>query len=168
MPEENIVIREAIAADMPGMTHVRTSVSENLLTREQLDERGLSDKSLAASLLKDRKGWVAEHDGEIVAFSMADAKEGAIFALFVLPAYEGRGLGSRLLELALGWLWEGGEERVWLTTAPGTRAAGFYRRRGWICVGTASRGDQRFELVRRPSAEAGRPQKRGVKSGKGT
>jgi GNAT superfamily N-acetyltransferase len=134
---------------MPGIVHVRSSVRENLLTPEQLAQRGITNASVAASLLVDSKGWVAERSGEIVAFSMADRADPSIFALFVLPGYEGRGLGNRLLDLALQWLWDNGAKLVWLTTAPDTKAARFYARRGWVPVGMEPRGDMRFEL-RRP------------------
>jgi len=141
--------REATGADMPGIAHVRTSVIENLLTREQLDQRGITNESVAASFLADCKGWVAEHGGKVVAFSIADRASRSIFALFVLPAYERRGLGSRLHDLALNWLWDNGAEPVWLTTGPGTLAATFYECRGWTAVGDQPGGDVRFE-IRRP------------------
>ena len=144
-----IILREAGAADMPGISRVRSSVCENLLTVEQLERLGITNASVAASLLVDRKGWVAEQGDEIVAFSMADRANGSIFALFVLPGYEGRGLGGRLLDLALQWLWGEGAGRVWLTTSPGTRAERFYVQRGWVQIGKEAGGDVRLELVRR-------------------
>jgi GNAT superfamily N-acetyltransferase len=106
----DFTIREATGADMPGIARVRSSVRENLLTNEQLAERGITNASVAASLLANRKGWLAEGGGEIVAFSMADRENGSLFALFVVPEYGGRGLGSRLLDLALQWLWDNGTE----------------------------------------------------------
>ena len=151
MTAEEIVFRQAGASDMPGIAHVRSSVRENLLTVEQLAARGITNASVAASLLVHRKGWVAERSGEIVAFSMADRADPSIFALFVLPGYEGRGLGNRLLDLALQWLWDNGAELAWLTTSPDTRAARFYERRGWVPAGMEPGGDMRLEL-RRPAS----------------
>ena len=148
MTADEFIIREAIGAVMPGIARVRTSVRENLLTTEQLAQRGITNAGVAASLLVDRKGWVAERSTEIVAFSMADRADPSIFALFVLPEYEGRGLGNRLLDLALRWLWDNGAELVWLTTSPDTRAARFYARRSWAPVGIVPGGDMRFELHR--------------------
>ena len=150
-------MREAVAADMPGIAHVRTSVRENLLTREQLDRLGITNDSVAASLLTHRRGWVAVHAGEVVAFSMADRTDYSIFALFVLPEFEGRGLGGRLLDAALAWQWEQGAERVWLSTGPGTRAQAFYERRGWLPAGAGPRSDIRFELARPPHAREASP-----------
>src|SRR5689334_16889129 len=89
----DILIREARRDDMPGISHVRTSVTENLLTVEQLAARGITNESVAASFEKDSKGWVAVDRDRIVAFSIADRATGSIFALFVLPDYAGRGLG---------------------------------------------------------------------------
>src|SRR5262249_53251656 len=147
MAEREFLLREAGPADLPGISRVRTSVRENQLTVEQLKERGITNESIAASFLGGSKGWVAEHSGEIVAFTIADRATGSIFALFVLPDYEGKGLGSRLLEMALYWLREQGASRVWLTTGPDTKAAGFYERRGWIATGDeTATGDIRYEL----------------------
>jgi GNAT superfamily N-acetyltransferase len=151
MTADEFIIRKASGADMPGIARVRTSVTENHLTTEQFAQRGITNASVAASLLVDRKGWVAERAEEIVAFSMADRADPSIFALFVLPGYEGRGLGNRLLDLALQWLRDNGAELVWLTTSPDTRAARFYTRRGWVPAGIVPGGDMRFEL-RRPAS----------------
>jgi len=150
---DGIAFREASAADMPGISHVRLSVNENALSAEQLAGRGITNARVAASLLTHRKGWVAEQDGRIVAFSMADRADWSIFALFVLPGYEQRGLGSRLLDLALGWLWDNGAARVWLSTGPETPASRFYEKRGWTCTSNATHGDLRFELAR-PSSRS--------------
>ena len=148
----DIVVREASGADLPGISRVRTSVVENLLTREQLDQRGITEASVAASFLADSKGWVAEQGGEIVAFSIADRESRSIFALFVLPPFAGRGLGSQLLDMALGWLWDNGADLVWLTTGPDTKAARFYERRGWVATGATATGDVRYEYRRPPPA----------------
>jgi len=145
-----IIFREATAADVPGISRVRTSVTENLLTAAQLEQLGITEASVAASFLTDSKGWVALQREEVVAFSIADRATHSIFALFVLPGYEGRGIGSVLLDSALGWLWENDAGRVWLTTGPGTKAVRFYEKRGWTCTGKGPRGDLRYECERPP------------------
>ena len=80
MRRTRVLFREANAADMPGISSVRLSVTENALSVEQLKERGITNASVAASLLTHRKGWVAEQNGQIVAFSMADRADWSIFA----------------------------------------------------------------------------------------
>jgi GNAT superfamily N-acetyltransferase len=148
MKESGLTFREATGADMPGITQVRLSVTEDSSTLERLASFGITNESVAASLLKDRKGWVAIRDGEIVGFSMGDRADGSIFALFVLPGREGRGIGGKLFDLAVGWLSENGAQRIWLTTDPQSKAARFYQRRGWVATGKAERGDTRYELTR--------------------
>ena len=147
-----LIFREAMAADMLGISDVRQSVIENPLSVEQLAARGITNESVAASFLADSKGWVAVADGRIVGFSIADRKVRSLFALFVRPECERRGAGGRLYDLALQWLWDNGADRVWLTTSAGTKAAAFYERRGWTATGIAEHGDVRYEL-RRPEKQ---------------
>jgi GNAT superfamily N-acetyltransferase len=142
----NAVIRAMTADDMGGTFRVRTSVTENALSLEQLERMGITPASVAASLARCARGWVAEMDGRIVAFAIADAETRSIFALFVAPGFEGRGLGSSLLEPAVRWLHSQGNGGIWLTTAPNTRAAAFYARRGFVVTGREPDGSLRLEL----------------------
>ena len=159
MSEGGLIFREAMAADMPAISIVRHSVIENASSIEQLAARGITNEIVAAAFLKDLKGWVAIDRGEIVGFSMADRDSRSLYALFVRPEFEGRGIGGGLYDLALQWLWDNGAERLWLTTSPGTKAAAFYERRGWIATDVDAFGDVRYELSRPtspiPSTRAG-------------
>jgi len=118
------------------------------MTPEALAALGITPERVAASLANECRGWVAEDDGRIVAFSIADREKSSIFALFVLPEYEGRGLGRELLGHAVNWLWDHEADVLWLSTGPGTRAARFYERAGWTRTGADARGELRFELRR--------------------
>jgi GNAT superfamily N-acetyltransferase len=143
-----IIYREARGDDMPAISRVRFAVRENILTPEQLRARGVTEESMTASFLTTAKGWVAECENEIVGFSIADREEATIFALFVLPEFEGKGIGGRLLDLAVDWLKANGVMRAWLTTGPNTKAARFYARRGWVIAGPGgSYGDDRYEFT---------------------
>ncbi len=125
---------------------VRTAVTENALTLEQLERMGITPESVAASLGGRARGWIAEIDGRVVAFAIAHADMRSIFALFVMPEREGCGLGSALLDRAVRWLQSEGTATIWLTTAPDTRAAAFYVRRGFIVAGSEPDGTLRLEL----------------------
>jgi GNAT superfamily N-acetyltransferase len=92
----------------------------------------------------DLGAWVAEEDGEIVAFAMADRRDASIFALFTLPGKEGRGFGSALLAEAEAWLVAMGHSEAWLTTAADSRAAAFYARKGWRATEEGDPGDTFF------------------------
>jgi ribosomal protein S18 acetylase RimI-like enzyme len=148
------MIRPANAADVADLFRVRTSVRENHLSIEQLEERGVTPASIAATLADDEwRTWVAEEHGTICGFTMASSKTGSVFALFISPEYEGRGYGSALLDKAERWLFESGREMIWLETDkdPSTRAHRLYQRSGWNLVGSADHGDVRYEK-RRPSS----------------
>ncbi|WP_245275466.1 GNAT family N-acetyltransferase [Rhizobium leguminosarum] len=61
-------------------------------------------------------------NGDVVGFSAADPRNGNIWALFIAPGFERKGIGSILLAEACARLKSAGIERAWLTTDPNTRA----------------------------------------------
>jgi GNAT superfamily N-acetyltransferase len=133
------MIRLGTIDDLPQISIVRTSVRENHLSIEQMAKAGITPQGIAEQMTSGAlKCWVAEHDLVIVGFSMAERDTANIFALFVLPDFEGRGLGSMLLEESEAWLRELGHSHAILNTEPGTRAFAFYRRKGWEEMGTVS------------------------------
>ncbi len=103
------------------------------MTREDLQRLGINPESVAEGLGQSTMGWLCEDAGQVVAFSMADRASGEFLVIAVLPEYEGKGVGGRLMGLAEEWLAASGCRRAWLTTDLDTtlRAYGFYRRRGW-------------------------------------
>jgi GNAT superfamily N-acetyltransferase len=109
------------------MSQIRLAVTENILRDPTRITVGMYEDYLE----RLGRGWVAESAGEIVAFCYADKIDASIWALFVRPGHEGRGLGKALLKLAADWLFEAGHERVHLTTGVDTRADRFYAAQGW-------------------------------------
>ncbi|CAN7258937.1 GNAT family N-acetyltransferase [Massilia sp. LjRoot122] len=120
-------LRRACSADIPAMSAIRLSVRENVLS----DPSRVTLQMYEDYLEKDGRGWVAEVDGAVAAFCYADRHAASIWALFVSPGFEGRGLGKALLALAVDWLFELGHARVRLGTTPATRADRFYQAQGW-------------------------------------
>jgi GNAT superfamily N-acetyltransferase len=99
------MIRPGTIYDLPQITIVRTSMRENHLSVAQLAERGITEQLIAAEMVSGDLGcWVAEAQGTVVGFSMADRYKANIFALFVLPDHEGHGHGSALLSQCETWL----------------------------------------------------------------
>lgn len=127
MPAE---IRPALLSDVPDVFRVRTSVRENHLSIEQLAQMGITEEAVAEMIAASACAWVAVVDDEVVGFSMIDVDEASLFAAFVLPAFEGRGLGKKLVLAAEAQLFRHHGE-IWLETGRDTRAAGFYRALGW-------------------------------------
>lgn len=83
---------------------------------------------------------------------MIDRDEGEVFAMFVRPAYENRGLGRLLMAAAEAELFRA-HERIFLVTdgRQEIRANGFYQRLGWTVVARVDARDVRYEK-RRPLA----------------
>lgn len=145
------MIRPACAEDLPAMTAIRISVTENHMSVEQMAERGITpEATLAEMAAGDLGAWVAEDKEGIVAFAMADRRDASLFALFTKPGREGRGHGSALLTEAENWLLGLGHREAWLTTATGSRAATFYAVKGWRATEEGDPGDTLFRktLVR--------------------
>lgn len=91
---------------------------------------GITENVVADLIEKSRCAWVATDDEKIIGFSMILPDEGCLFAAFVLPEYEGRGIGRRLVELAENELFRH-HEIAWLETDKQSRAAKFYIQLGW-------------------------------------
>ena len=129
-------IRRARQGDHPRITEIRMGVKENIL-------RDPSRVTIEDYIwFRDNPGiWVWEEDADILGFSAADTRDGSIWALFVDPGHERRGIGRPLFEKALDVLRQDGHRTAWLTTDPGSRAEGFYRAAGWKVIGTSLRGE---------------------------
>jgi GNAT superfamily N-acetyltransferase len=125
--------REMAVADIPALFDLRPRTRENALTVQELQRLGITPGSVAESLAQTTQGWVCVDAGRVVAFAMADCATGEFLVIAVLPEYEGKGAGGRLMALAEDWLAASGCTRAWLTTDLDTtlRAYGFYRKRGW-------------------------------------
>jgi GNAT superfamily N-acetyltransferase len=94
------------------------------------------------------KGWVCEDEGRVVGFAIVDLKENNIWALFVLPEYEGRGIGKKIHDIMLDWYFTQTQKTVWLGTAFNTRAEKFYRMQGWKEAGMHASKEIKFEMSR--------------------
>lgn len=139
-----MLIRLALQADVHEMHAIRLSVRENVLVRPGsvlLDH-------YRPLLSKEGRGWVAEVDGRIVGFAIVDLVRSSVWALFVRPNFEGQGIGRRLHQMMMNWVFEAGIVQVALSTSPNTRAQGFYLAAGWQPVGSASNGEVRYEMSR--------------------
>ncbi len=136
--------REAKISDIKQIQVVRHSVKENILSNPAL----VTNEDCKEFLTGRGKGWVCEIDGLLVGFAIADLKNNNIWALFLKPEFEGRGIGRQLHEIMLDWYFSNGKEYVWLGTSPNTRAEKFYRKRGWKETGLYGDDEIKFEMTR--------------------
>src|SRR6201995_398983 len=137
-----MAFREASLQDIPQIQIVRHAVKENVLSDPGL----VTDQDCAHYLVNRGKGWVCELDRKIIGFAIADLIDDNIWALFVDPNFEGRGIGRKLHEIMLDWYFSLGKMKVWLGTSPNTRAASFYKKAGWMETGIHFRSEIKFEM----------------------
>ena len=133
------MIRPGVFADFPEITRIRTAVTENHLSVEQMAEMGITHESIAAEMRAGHLScWVATEGDVITGFSMADRRDASIFALFMDAAHEGKGHGTALLAACEDWLRQHGHVEARLATERGSRAFRFYLRRGWQDAGNTA------------------------------
>ncbi|GAA4750602.1 GNAT family N-acetyltransferase [Flavisolibacter ginsenosidimutans] len=136
--------REARADDIAQIQRVRHSVNENVLSDPAL----VPDSDVLDYITQRGKGWVCEDGERIVGFSIADVKGNNIWALFVEPEFERKGIGKKLHQLMLDWYFSQTDKTVWLSTAPRSRAERFYRKAGWTETGIYGKGEIKFEMAK--------------------
>lgn len=137
-----MIIREANVTDIDDYMVVRMAVKENVLNNPSLVTRKDNENYLTLY----GKGWVCEMDNQIVGLSIVGLTNHNIWALFVHPEFEGKGIGRKLHNIMLDWYFTQTEETVWLGTSPNTRAEKFYRRSGWTEAGIHGEGEIKFEM----------------------
>lgn len=123
--------RQAIPEDIPQIQIVRNSVKENQLSNPSL----IPDDLVEEFITKRGKGFVCEIDKKIVGFSIVDFAENNVWALFILPDFEGKGIGKKLHQLMLNEYFSQTKETIWLSTAANSRAELFYKKQGWRNAG---------------------------------
>lgn len=134
--------RQAILKDIPQLQEIRNAVKENSLSDPGLVTTG--DYELY--LTQKGKGWVLESAGQILGFAIVDVQANNIWALFVRPGFEGKGVGKELHQQMMDWYFSETRKKVWLSTSPGTRAAAFYKQAGWQQNGLYGKGELKFEM----------------------
>jgi GNAT superfamily N-acetyltransferase len=139
-----MIFREAILQDIDQIQIVRNSVKENTLSDPGL----VTNKDCQEFLFERGKGWVCEIDNTIVGFAIADLKENNIWALFLDPNFEKKGIGRKLHQMMMDWYFSQTNEKVWLGTAFNTRAEEFYRKAGWTEAGTNGSKEIKFEMTK--------------------
>ena len=133
-------VRKARMDDIAAMMELRLSVHENRLAHP--DQVTPED---CRRYVERGTMWVWEEDGQILGISAGNCETGWIWALFVRPGHEGRGIGRALFAAACDALLAAGFRRLTLSTDPDTRAARFYRAAGWQETGRTQEGELVFE-----------------------
>lgn len=136
-------VRIAKIEDIPTLQEIRNSVRENILSNPNT----ISQEDYKEYLTTRGKGWVCEMDKRIVGFAVIDIEDNNIWALFVRPNYEKKGIGKLLHTTMLNWYFNNTQETIWLGTDPNTRAENFYRNIGWSAISTHNKTEIKFQMT---------------------
>ena len=123
--------RKATIEDISQIQIVRNAVKENQLSNPNL----IPDDLVEEFITKRGKGFVCEIDDIIVGFSIVDFVENNVWALFLLPDFEGKRIGKKLHQLMLDEYFSKTKETIWLSTEANSRAETFYKKQGWKNAG---------------------------------
>jgi GNAT superfamily N-acetyltransferase len=150
-------IRVAVAADAPGILGCLAAAFRpfrRAYTSEAYVATVLTPTSLGRRL-RSMTVWVAlDARGRVVgtiALKQVTGAHGHLRGMAVLPSFQGRGVGRRLLAAAVRRARAGGTDRLTLeTTEPLVRAERFYQRYGFRSTGHTRRwgGMRLFEFER--------------------
>lgn len=137
-----MIYREANIEDIRQMQVVRNAVKENVLSDPAL----VPDKDVEDFITKRGKGWVCQIENVIAGFAIVDLVEKNVWALFIHPDFEAKGIGKQLHRMMMDWYFVQTQDDIWLGTAPNSRAETFYRMQGWTEVGLHGKGEIKFEM----------------------
>lgn len=143
---ETIEIADAVAEDADEIIKLKNNVWVSAYTNHSYDisekdirsresrnpERIAEMKELIKSGNDSAHIWIAKDKDEIIGMCAADKGEekNKISALYILPSYQGVGIGTKLFEKALEWLGE--EKLISLEVAKfNSSAAAFYSKFGF-------------------------------------
>jgi GNAT superfamily N-acetyltransferase len=132
--------RVAVTEDIQQMMRIRLSVRENRLS----DPGRITEADYNNYMLNRGRGWVCEANGKILGFAIVDCHANNVWALFVDPASEKKGIGRQLQILMLDWYFKNTDEDICLSTETGSRAESFYSRSGWEPAGLTKSGELKF------------------------
>ncbi len=138
-----MLIREATPFDIPELHAIRMAVKENILSDPAL----VTEADYTRFLTSEGKGWVCEMDGKITGFAILDLGKHNIWALFVSPDHEGKGIGRKLHDTMLNWYFAKNSHPLNLSTDPNTKAERFYRKAGWRETGIEPNKEIAFEIT---------------------
>ena len=139
-----LFIRQAQISDIPQIQRVRNAVKENTLSDPAL----VPVADVEDYIIRRGRGWVSVQGEQVTGFAIVSLLDHNVWALFMDPGFEKNGVGRMLHDQMMDWYFAQTDETVWLSTTPGTRAEGFYRKAGWLEAGAYGKSELKFILTR--------------------
>ena len=146
--------RSALPEDAAICVALRGKTRENAVSEERLRSLGITANSWADNIRSGAlPGHICTFEEKIVGYCFGARTTGEVEVLVVLPDFENRGIGRKLLQRTIRELAGFGHSRLFLGCSPcaASRSYGFYRHLGWRSTGTFdSRGDEILEFFVKP------------------
>ena len=143
--------RSASPLDAPDCVRIRGLTRENAVSAQRLAAFGITVESWANDIRSgELPGFVCVASAEMAGYCFGSSTTGEVIVLALQPAYEGLGIGRKLLNLVVAHLRSVGHDRLFLGCSPdpAVRSYGFYRYLGWQSTGTVDHhGDEVLELM---------------------
>jgi len=85
---------------------------------------------------KNRQAWITRFNGKVIGFCVAnkEKEKGRVSALYILPGYQRKGAGSKLIQKALRWLDDNKDIYVNVVEY-NLKAVNFYKKHGFSETG---------------------------------
>lgn len=145
----DVIYRKATPDDVSSCIILRGKTRENAFSVERLAAIGVTLESWRSAVSDDLLiGYVGFSEGKMVGYCFGDQGTGEIVVLALLPEFEGKGIGKKLLKLVIGKLKAIGFHKLFLgcSSDPKVRSYGFYRHLGWSSTGAFdASGDELLE-----------------------
>lgn len=138
MATEEIRVRRAARNDGEHIWRVHTAAIRETCSSRYTDEEINAWTSRLTpdsydSVIRGKALYVAQSDDRIIGFGQLNVVTGEVEAVYVLPDYTGKGIGSRLLDTLEEVARECGLKRLHLDSS--LNAVGFYEHKGYVIKG---------------------------------
>ncbi len=134
----NFIYRPAIPADTAACIDLRGKTRENAIPADRLAQLGITLDSWSGGIRDGTlPGYICVSGDTMAGYCFGERDTGEIAVLALLPEFEGKGIGKRLLHMMVEYLARRGFTRLFLgcSADPRARSHGFYRHLGWSPTG---------------------------------
>lgn len=133
------VVRPAIDDDIPGMLALFEEVAAEgrwIGSEAPIDRAAKAERWRATIAAEDEELFVAELEGRLVGMADVRGTGPTYLGMLVAEGFRGRGIGTHLLRVCLGWAVAAGSHKVWLEVWPHNEPAiRLYEKLGFVREG---------------------------------
>ena len=154
-----VAIRPGEPRDIPVMQDIEIAGCQIFadIGMQDVADDGAHETELLAGYIADGRAWVAEADGRVCGYALADVYDGTahLEQVTIYPDCAGQGIGSELVDAVADWGRARGSDALTLLTFVDVPWNGpYYRRLGFVVVPDEEL-DPELAALRRHEAELG-------------